>query len=52
MISILDYLTKKNNLMFVTKLGLFSIRIITTPTSIWSNQQVKLITSACLNLVE
>jgi hypothetical protein len=38
--------------MFTTKLGLFSIGTIIVPTSIWSNQPVKLITSTSLNLVK
>jgi hypothetical protein len=38
--------------MFATKLGLFSIGTITIPTSVWSNQLVKLITLAGLNLVK
>jgi hypothetical protein len=38
--------------MFATKPGLFSIGTIVVPTSVWSNQHVKLITSAGLNFVE
>jgi hypothetical protein len=40
------------DLMFAIELGLFSIGTIVVPTSIWSNQPVKLITSTGLNLVE
>ncbi len=43
---------KKEDLIFATKLGLFSIGTIVVPTSIWSNQHVKLITLACLNTVK
>jgi hypothetical protein len=38
--------------MFSIEARLFSIGTIVVPTSVWSNQLVKLITSACLNLVE
>jgi len=38
--------------MFAIELGLFSIGTIIVPTLVWSNQFVKLITSASLNLVE
>jgi hypothetical protein len=38
--------------MFATKLRLFSIGTITIPTLVWSNQLVKLITLARLNLVK
>jgi len=38
--------------MFATKQRLFSIRSIVVPTSIWSNQLVKLITSPSLNLIK
>ncbi len=40
------------DLIFATKLGLFSIGTVVVPTSIWSNQHVKLITLTCLNIVE
>jgi hypothetical protein len=43
---------KEEDLMFATKLGLFSIETIVVPTSIWLYQLVKLITSIGLNLVE
>jgi hypothetical protein len=38
-------------LMFATEPWLFSIGTIVIPTSVWSNQLVKLITSTSLNLV-
>jgi hypothetical protein len=38
--------------MFATKSRVFSIGTIVVHTSIWSNQHVKSITLACLNLVE
>jgi hypothetical protein len=38
--------------MFVTEPGLFSIGIIVFPTSFWSDQPVKLITSVGLKLVK
>jgi hypothetical protein len=38
--------------MFAIKLGLFSIGTIVVPTWVWLYQLVKLITPACLNLVE
>jgi hypothetical protein len=37
---------EEEDLMFATELGLFSLRTIVVPASIWSNQLVKLITSA------
>jgi len=43
---------KKKDLMFATKPRLFSIGIIVVLASIWSNQNVKLITSTSLNLVK
>ncbi len=43
---------KKEDLMFAIKPRLFSIGTIVVPTSIWSNQLAKLITSSYLNLVE
>jgi hypothetical protein len=43
---------EKEGLMFATKSRVFSIGTIVVHTSIWSNQHVKLIKSACLNLVE
>jgi len=43
---------KEEDLMFAIELGLFSIGTIDVLTSIWSNQPIKLITLACLNLVE
>jgi hypothetical protein len=43
---------KEEDLMFATKLGLFSIGTIVVLTLIWSNQPTKLITSTCLNLLE
>jgi hypothetical protein len=36
---------EEEDLMFATKLGLFSLGTIVVPTSVWSNQLVKLITS-------
>jgi hypothetical protein len=38
--------------MFATKPRLFSIGTIVVPTSIWSNQPIRLITSICLNLIK
>ncbi len=38
--------------MFATKPRVFSIGTIVVPTSIWSNQLGKLITSASMNLVK
>jgi hypothetical protein len=43
---------KEEDLMFTTKPILFSIRTIVVPTSVWSYQHVKLITSVGLNLVK
>jgi hypothetical protein len=43
---------KEEDLMFATKLGLFSIETIVVPTSVWLYQLVKLIASVGLNLVE
>jgi hypothetical protein len=43
---------KEDDLMFAIKLGLFSIGTIVVPTSVWSNQHVKLITSTSLNLIK
>jgi len=42
---------KEEDLMFAIEQGLFSIGIIVIPTLVWLNQPIKLITSACLNLV-
>jgi hypothetical protein len=38
--------------MFATKPILFSIGTIVVPTSIWSNQPIRLITSVRLNLIK
>jgi hypothetical protein len=43
---------EEEDLMFAIKLGLFSIGTIILPTLVWSNQPIKLITLAGLNLVE
>ncbi len=42
---------EEEDLMFATEPWLFSIGTIVIPTSVWSNQLVKLITSTSLNLV-
>jgi hypothetical protein len=42
---------EEEDLMFATKPKIFSIGTIVVPTSVWSNQPIKLITSASLNLI-
>jgi hypothetical protein len=43
---------KEKDLMFAIERGLFSRGSIGVPTSVWSNQLVKLITSTSFNLVK
>jgi hypothetical protein len=43
---------KEEHLMFAIEPRLFSMGTIVVPTSIWSNQPIKLITSVGLNLVK
>jgi hypothetical protein len=43
---------EEEDLMFAKKPRLFSIGTIVVPTLVWSDQPIKLITSACMNIVE
>jgi hypothetical protein len=43
---------EKEDLIFATKLRLFSIGTIVVPTSIWSNQHAKLIRLTSLNIIK